>query len=96
MRDPHSARWAVNRRSPVATNPEVPAVGSDLNPNPLDKIGRYGMAWMITELFGFTRRDLAVYLGVYWSDMGSGVPVSGRKLAASRIPRSHHPVARAS
>jgi hypothetical protein len=51
-------------------SPQPDAQGSDnaecgdLNPNPLDEIGRYGTAWMIADLLRFTRRDLAVFLGV--------------------------------
>ena len=56
-----------------------------MNLRPLDEIGHYGTAWTITDLFGFTRRGLAVCLGVYWTVTGSWSTVGGRFLAAGRI-----------
>lgn len=57
----------------------------DLNPNPLDEIGRYGLTWRIVDLLGFTREDLMVACGVYRSGTGWRPTVSGQFLPAGRI-----------
>ena len=52
-------RWRV-----VESLPSVPGWPRDMNSNPLESIGRYGMVWKIAGLLGFARRDLTVVFGV--------------------------------